>query len=446
MLRLAGPVVVAELGWMSMGIVDMVMVGPLGPAAIGAVGVGTALHMGFAVFGMGLLLGLDTVVSQAFGGRNVDECHRWLVQGTWLAVAASIPLVAICLVVLGAIPRMGFHPEVAAPLDGYVSVVIWSTLPLLLYAAFRRYLQGMHVVRPLMFALVSANLINVAGNWTLIYGHWGLPALGVTGAAWATFISRIYMMLVLVAAIVAHDRRLKGSLTRVSRAIDPGRIRLLLGLGVPAASQVTLEVGAFAAATVLAGRLDPVSTASHQIAINIAAFAFMVPLGLSSAGAVRVGTHVGAGDAAGARRAGWTAVAVGVGFMALTGTLFLLMPRVLIGLFSRDPAVLALGAALLFVAAVFQLFDGLQAVATGVLRGLGETRAPMIANFVGHWLLGLPLGYTLCFTLGMGAVGLWWGLSIGLILCGVVLLWVWHVRIARYGAGQRSDGVRAVSM
>ncbi len=445
MLRLAGPVVVAELGWMSMGIVDIVMVGPLGPAAIGAVGVGTALHMAFAVFGMGLLLGLDTVVSQAFGARNVDECHRWLVQGTWLAVAASIPLIGVCLVVLGAIPRLGFHPDVRAPLGGYVSVVIWSTLPLLLYAAFRRYLQGMHVVRPIMMALVSANVINVLANWALIYGHWGMPELGVTGAAWATLVSRIYMMGVLLGAIVLHDRRLEGGLSRVARTVDVGRLRRLLGLGIPAASQVTLEVGAFAAATVLAGRLEPVSTASHQIAINIAAFAFMVPLGVSSAGAVRVGTHIGAGDPVAARSAGWTAVAVGVGFMALTGVLFLTIPRVLVGLFSQDPAVLALGASLLVVAALFQLFDGLQAVATGVLRGLGETRAPMIANFVGHWLLGLPLGYTLCFTVGMGVIGLWWGLLTGLILCGVSLLWAWHVRIAGYGAGQRSDGVRADS-
>lgn len=432
MLRLAGPVVVAELGWMTMGIVDVLMVSPLGPEAIAAAGVGTALHMGFAVFGMGLLLGLDTVVSHAYGRQDVDECHRWLVQGTWLAAAASVPLLAICLAVLNGIPRFGFHPDVLPSLQGYVSIVIWSTLPLLLYAAFRRYLQGMHVVKPIMIALVSANVVNAIANWALIHGHWGMPALGVPGAAWATLASRVYMMAVLIVAIIVHDRRWKGGLTRVSWRLDMFRQRRLLALGVPAASQVTLEVGAFAAASVLAGRLDPVSTASHQIAINIAALAFMVPLGVSSAGAVRVGTHVGAGDPGGARRAGWTAVLVGVGFMAATGVLFLAAPRTLIGFFTRDQAVIALGASLLFVAAVFQLFDGLQAVATGVLRGLGETRVPMVTNLVGHWFIGLPLGYTLCFVLGMGVVGLWWGLSSGLIVCGAVLVWVWHVRSARY--------------
>lgn len=432
MLRLAGPVIVAELGWMSMGIVDIVMVSPLGPAAIGAVGVGTSLHLAFAIFGMGLLLGLDTVVSQAYGGRDVDECHRWLVQGTWLAVVASVPLIAIGLVVLWFVPRMGFHPDVMAPLDDYVSVIFWSTLPLLLYAGFRRYLQGMHIVKPLMIALVSANVINIIGNWVFIYGNLGVPALGVPGSAWTTLVSRLYMMFALLGVIVIVDRRRGSGLTGISWRPDLARLRRLVSLGLPAASQVTLEVGVFAAATVLVGRLDPISTASHQIALNIAACAFMVPLGLSSAGAVRVGAHVGAGDPAGARRAGWAALLVGVGAMVVTGLMFLTIPRTLIGLFSRDAAVLTLGASLLFVAAVFQLFDGVQAVATGVLRGIGDTRTPMLTNLAGHWLIGLPLGYVLCFHLGMGAVGLWWGLSAGLIVCGVVLLRVWHVRSAHY--------------
>jgi MATE family multidrug resistance protein len=432
MSRLAGPVIVAELGWMSMGIVDAVMVGPLGPAAIGAVGVGTALHMGFVIFGMGLLLGLDTFVSQAFGRRDVDDCHRWFVQGVWLAVLAAIPLSIVCGAVWLGIPKLGFHPEILAPLSSYVAVVIWSTAPLLLYACFRRYLQGMHVVKPLMIALVTANVVNAVCNWVLIYGHWGMPALGVAGAAWATTASRVYMMFFMLAAVVMHDHATGGSLRELSWRFDTERIRRLTLLGLPAATQITLEVGAFAAASILAGFVDPVSSASHQIAINIAAFAFMVPLGMSAAGAVRVGAHVGAGRRHDAQVAGWTALLLGVLVMAGTGMLFLTMPRALIGVFTTDEAVILLSTSLLFVAAVFQLFDGLQAVATGVLRGLGETRMPMITNLVGHWFVGLPLGYVLCFVVGMGVVGLWWGLLTGLIVCGVVLLWGWHIRIAGY--------------
>ncbi len=434
MLRLALPVVLAELGWMSMGIVDTIMVAPLGPAAISAVGLGTSIHMAFAIFGMGLLLGLDTLVSQAHGAGDHRDCHRWLVHGLAMGAVVSVPVVGVCLALLAAVPQMGFHPHVTPLLRGYFGIVLWSTLPLLIYAALRRYLQGMHVVAPIAVALVTANLVNAAANWTLIYGKLGMPALGVPGAAWATLISRIYMLGVLWLAIRWVDRARDTGLTDVSRRLSPERLARLWRLGFPAASQVSIEVGVFALATVLAGRLDPVSSASHQIALNIAGASFMVPLGVASAGAVRVGNRVGAGDPAGAARAGWAAVVLGASFMCLTALLFLLAPRAIIGLFSPGPEVVALGGSLLLVAAVFQLFDGLQAVATGALRGLGDTRVAMVMNLAGHWLLGLPIAYVLCFTLGMGVRGLWMGLSTGLIFCGIVLTWYWHRRITHYAA------------
>ncbi|MBP7777078.1 MAG: MATE family efflux transporter [Acidobacteria bacterium] len=437
MLRLALPVVLAELGWMSMGIVDTIMVAPLGPAAIGATGIGTSVHMAFAVFGMGLLLGLDTLVSQAHGAGDHRDCHRWLVHGLAMGAALTLPIMGVLLGVLAAIPHVGFHPEVMPLLHGYFGIVIWSTLPLLLYAAVRRYLQGMHVVAPIAFALVTANLLNAATNWTLIYGELGLPALGVSGAAWATCISRVYMLGVLWFAARWVDRARATGLTDVSRRLSRERFVRLWRLGFPAASQVTLEVGVFGLATALAGRLDPVSSAAHQIALNIAGTAFMVPLGVASAGAVRVGNRVGAGDPRGAARAGWMAILLGAGFMCTTALGFLVAPRALIGLFSPGPDVVALGASLLLVAAVFQLFDGLQAVATGALRGLGSTRMAMMVNLAGHWFIGLPIAYALCFPLGYGVRGLWMGLSAGLIVCGIVLTWYWHRRITHYASTGR---------
>jgi multidrug resistance protein, MATE family len=203
----------------------------------------------------------------------------------------------------------------------------------------------------------------------------------------------------------------------------------LLALGLPAALQLTLEVGVFAAATVLAGQLVPAALAAHQIALNIAGFTFMVPLGLASAGAVRVGHAVGRLDPAGAARAGWTALFLGAAFMLTAAAIFLLMPGRLIGAFTSSAAVLDYGVALLAVAAVFQLFDGLQGVATGILRGLGDTRTPMLWNLAGHWFIGLPVAYLLAFTLGFGVIGLWWGLSLGLIICGVALVVAWWRRI-----------------
>lgn len=434
MLRLAVPVVLAELGWMSMGIVDTIMVAPLGPAAIGAAGIGTSIHMAFSVFGMGLLLGLDTLVSQAYGAGDHRDCHRWLVHGLWLGAFVTVPVLAVCLLLSGTIPAMGFHAQVQPLLQDYFGVVLWSTLPLLLYAAVRRYLQGMHVVAPIAFALVTANLVNAAANWALIFGQLGLPALGVKGAAWATFVSRLYMLTVLWIAARRVDRARGTGLAEVSRRLSRERLTRLWRLGFPAASQISIEVGVFAVATALAGRLDPVSSASHQIALNIAGASFMVPLGVASAGAVRVGNRVGADDPAGAARAGWTAILLGGGFMTVMGVAFLLAPRTFIGLFQPGEEVVAMGASLLLVAAVFQLFDGLQAVATGALRGLGDTRMAMLVNLAGHWLLGLPVAYALCFPLGYGVRGLWMGLSLGLILCGVVLTWHWHRRIAHYEA------------
>jgi MATE family multidrug resistance protein len=427
MLRIAIPVILAELGWMSMGVIDTIMVGPLGPAAIAATGVGMSLHMAFAVFGMGLLLGLDTLVSQAYGAGDIGATHSWLVHGVVLALGLTTPLMLICALLYVAIASLGFHPEVRPLLESYFAVILWSSPFLLLYAVFRRYLQGIHLVTPVMFALVSANLVNAGANWALIYGHLGLPALGVTGAAWATVLSRFYMAAVLLLAIVRHDRWRRRDLQ--AAVITVSALRRLAQLGFPAASTVALEVGVFAAATALAGQLSPISAASHQIALNIAAVSFMIPLGLASAGAVRVGHALGARDPRRAAAAGWTAILLGVGFTLTAAIVFLVVPRTLIGLFTREEAVLVLGSSLLFVAAIFQLFDGLQGVATGVLRGLGDTRTPMITNLAGHWLFGLPVGYSLCFRFGFGVIGLWIGLSTGLVITGIVLIWFWNHRI-----------------
>ena len=431
-LRIAVPVVLAELGWMAMGVVDTIMVGPLGPTAISAVGVGVAIHMGFVVFGMGMLLGLDTLVSRTFGARDIDECHRWLFHGVALAVLMTLPIMVLCGAVLAGIPWMGFHPQVMPYLQGYFSALLWSTPMLLLYAAFRRYLQGMHIVTPVMFALVSSNVLNAVFNWALIYGHLGLPAMGVIGSAWATVIARTYMAAVLAFAIYWYDRGRGTGLFDTPRTIERPRLRQLVRLGFPAASQITAEVGVFALATALAGTLDPISSASHQIALNLAGVAFMVPLGIASAGAVLVGHAIGAQDPPRAAASGWTAILIGMLFTTASGLLFFAVPRQLIGLFSTDAAVLDLGSSLLYLAAVFQLFDGVQGVATGTLRGLGDTRTPMIVNLWAHWLVGLPVSYSLCFYFGWGVRGLWIGLSLGLIVTGIILLQVWNVKIRQY--------------
>ena len=439
MLRIAVPVVLAELGWMAMGVVDTIMVGRLGPQAISAAGVGNSMHLAFAIFGMAVMLGLDALVSQAYGARDIRECHRLFFDGLALAAVMALPIMALLGLVWLAIPLLGFHGAVRPLLQSYFGIMILSTPFLLAYATCRRYLTGMHTVTPLMFALVTANVINAGINWILIYGHLGFPALGVAGSAWATVMSRIYMLGVLLFAVWWYDRKRTreaglagGSLWHVEWRFDTVRLRRLLGLGLPAASQMGAEVGVFALATAMSGMLDPISSAAHQIALNLAGLSFMIPLGVGAAGAVRVGYWVGAREPVRVMASGWTAILIGTGFMVASGLLFVVMPRQLIGLFSSDAGVLGVGTALLFLAALFQLFDGFQGVVTGTLRGLGDTRTPMLVNLGAHWLLGLPIGYSLCFLLGWGVYGLWVGLTLGLIVVAVILLWVWTVKIGEY--------------
>jgi len=334
MLRLAIPVVLAELGWMGMGVVDTIMVGPLGPHAIAASGISNSLQISLAIFGMGLLLGLDTLVSQAFGARRMDECSRWFWHGMALAGAIVPLLLGASWLMLRLVPAMGFHPDVGPAVEEYYGILLWSSAPLIFYAAFRRYLQAIHATTPVMVALVTANIINAVGNWAFIYGNLGAPKMGLPGSAAATLAARLYLAAVLLAAVFYYDARRKGGLLQVPRRIERARIWRLLQLGFPAASTVTLEVGVFAAATALTGKLSPVEAASHQIALNVAAVAFMVPLGLASAGAVRVGHAVGAKNTPRAAAAGWTAILLGMIFMVTTASLFLIAPRALIALFT----------------------------------------------------------------------------------------------------------------
>jgi multidrug resistance protein, MATE family len=444
-IRLAWPVIMAELGWMFMGVVDTIMVGWLAPQAIGAVGLGGIVFFTVAVFGMGLLLGLDTFVSQAYGAGNLHECHRWLRAGVHLACVATLPVMLIAFGLVAAMPLFKWHPMVQRLTAPYLSTLAWGALPLLLYASFRRYLQALGIVRPVMITLLAANVVNALFNWLLIFGHLGFPALGVNGSAWATVIARVFMASCLLAVIVRHERVNRLGLSDVSfRQIEWDRVWRLLRLGAPAATQITAEVGIFGAVAALAGRIDPVSLAGHQVALNIASVTFMVPLGLASAGAVRVGHAVGRRDSPDAAAAGWAAIVIGATFMTVAAIVFLAAPGGLAALFTRDGAVIATSITLLRIAAAFQLFDGIQVVTTGALRGLGDTRTAMLANLVGHWLIGLPLAALMAFGLGWGVVGLWAGLSIGLTLVGVVLIGVWKKRLMELSA--RLEGSIAATL
>lgn len=431
MIVLAVPVVLSELGWMAQGVVDNIMVGRLGPEAIGAVSLGNAVYYTPCLFGMGLLLGLDTLVSQAYGRRDHDECHRWLAQGVYLACIVTPPLMVLVWALSHFFPRFGVTPSVAGPASSYLRILGWSTLPLLLYGGTRRYLQGVGQVRVITLTYVLANLLNWGGNWVLIYGKLGFPALGVNGSAISTCVARVGMAAALIGFAWRYERTRGHPLFQHWAGPHWERLKDLTRLGAPAAGQILLEVGAWNLSTFSASYLDPVALATHAIALNYASISYMVPLGVSAAAAVSVGHAVGAGDPARARRAGWLALGLGTSFMLCAGVVFLVAPRPLILLYTHDPRVLMVGPSLLWVAAAFQIFDGIQTVSTGALRGLGETRVPMIANFVGYWILGLPLGLTLCFVLRWGIYGMWIGLTLALVVIASALLIRWRADSAR---------------
>src|SRR5947209_4858626 len=428
MLHLAAPLALTELGWLLMSLVDTIKVGhlPNSAVAIGAVSLGTTLFYTGGIFGSSIMLGLDTLVAQAYGAGRLEECHRDLYHALYFALVLAPAIMLLVFAGLPLLQRSGVDPSVLKETVPFIHALNWSTVPLVLYFVLRRYLQAMAIVKPVVFALVSANLVNLLGNWVLVYGHLGSPAYGVAGSGWSTCVSRVYMVVVLAAAALYYDRRRSSGLRQAARTLEMARIRRLLHLGLPAAGQLLLEISAFAAVTLLIGRLGALALAGHQIALNVASITYMVPLGISTAAAVRVGHAFGARDLHAASRAGWTALCLGAAFMSCTAIVLFSVPRLIARVYSPQPEVIRTGATLLMVAAVFQLFDGLQVVATGALRGTGNTHTPMLANLFGYWTIGLPLGALLCFKLRQGAPGMWVGLCVALVLIGTFLALAWR--------------------
>jgi multidrug resistance protein, MATE family len=436
MLALALPLILAEVGWMSMGIVDTMMVGHMANPAIpiSAAALGQVLYNTVAFGIAGILLGLDTFLSQSHGAGRFDEANRWLVHGLILAAGLAFALILIVVVAPVFMLRLPIDHAILVDSVGFLRALNWGTPALFLYFTLRRYLQAFNHVRPIAMALVTANLFNITGNWLLIYGHsWGpihIPALGVTGSGLATSISRVYLALFMIASLWRIERRHHYGLRAIAGSIalhfEPRRIRRLVLLGAPAGGQIFVEIAVFGVVTYLIGTIGALPLAGHEIALNCASFTFMVPFAISAAAAVRVGQAIGRKAPSEAVSAGWAAILLGAGCMAVFSALLLLFPHSIAAAFTHDRAVIAATIPLLFVAALFQFFDGLQITATGALRGAGNTHAGLIVQIIGYWIVGLPVGYLLAFRLHHGAVGLWLGLCAGLVVAGVTLTTIWH--------------------
>jgi MATE family multidrug resistance protein len=420
LLRLALPVVVAQVGMMAMGVVDTIMVGHLSAEALAAVALGNVYYFGATILGMGTLMALDPVLSHAVGAGDHEEIARGIQRGMVLAFLLCLPT-ALLLWPAPAVFGALHQPIEVVPLAGaYTRVCIPGTVGLFAFVVLRQSLQALHRMRPVVLTIVAANLANVGLNWVLIYGKFGVPALGVVGAAWATTISRLLMAFLLLALAWPWLRDDVRPFRRAALELAPlGR---LLRIGFPIGLQQQLEYGVFGVVGLLMGTMGTYQVAGHQIALNLASLTFMVPLGISSAAAVVVGNAVGRRDLRGAIEAAQAALTVAVGFMGSTALIFMFLPGPLARLYTTAPAVIVVAVSLLPLAAVFQVFDGIQVTSIGILRGLGDTRTPMISGLLGYWAIGLPVSLWLGFRVGLGPVGLWWGLVLGLALAAVFLV------------------------
>ncbi|HEX9611000.1 MAG TPA: MATE family efflux transporter [Gemmatimonadales bacterium] len=429
MVRLAVPIVVVQLGQMLMGVVDTVMVGRVSAQALAAIALGNLYFFGAAIFGMGVLMALDPVVAQAVGAGDRVSVARGVQRGLVLALGLSAVAAALLVPAEPVLGLLQQPPDVVSVAAAYARVAIVGILPFYAFGALRQSLQALRRLAPIVGAMVIANVANVGLNYVLIFGKLGFPALGAVGTAWATAVCRWLMLAIMVVWAWPELRAQLVPWRREALAWAP--LRRMIALGAPIGTQYQLEYGVFAVVGLMMGWLGTEQLAGHQVALNLASLMFMVPMGVSAAAAVLVGHAVGRGDVAEARRAATAALVCGVGFMAASAIVMLLAPGVLARLYTTDLRVAALAASLIPIAGVFQVFDGTQVVAIGILRGTGDTRTPMLVNVLGFWLVGLPISAALGFGTPAGPRGLWWGLTVGLTFVAVVLLWRVRRRLAR---------------
>jgi MATE family multidrug resistance protein len=422
LIKLATPLCVGQVGLHLMSVVDTVVLGHYRDASLAGAGIGGGILFALTVIGMGVIMGMDTLVPQALGAGEPARARGLLSSGVRLALLLFLPLAVLVTIAALLLPYSSVNGEVAREASAYLLGRMPGILPMLLFAAMRSYLQAHHVTRPMVIAIVIGNLVNLAADWVLVMGDGGLvqlglppiglPAMGALGAALATSLVNVGSFLVVWLAVRGLDR----SSGHAGGARDRGAI---VRIGLPVGLQLAAEVGIFALTGILAGTLGKVPAAGHHVALSLASLSFSAALGVGAATSVRVGRAIGAGDPEAARRAGAQGLLAGAVLMGTAGLFFVFLPRQLAALFTDDAAVIETAVPLIQIAAVFQLSDAIQAVSAGALRGAGDTRFTFVANVIGHYAVGLPVAVGLGFAAGLGAAGLWWGLSFGLTVVAI---------------------------
>jgi MATE family multidrug resistance protein len=419
-IALAVPLVLVQVGYMTMGAVDTLMVGHVSARMLAAVALGNLYAFNVMIFAMGTLMALDPLVAQAVGAGDDEGVARSMQRGLILAAALSVAVGLLMAPASQVLTAFRQSSDVVPDAARYLRISIAGVWPHLTFVVLRQSLQAMHRVAAVVWTVLTANVVNAVLNWVFIFGHFGSPAMGAAGSALATAISRWLMLGLLLAGAWPL---LRPHLVPIRTEVWSGpALARLLRLGAPIGVQQALEAAAFGAVGLLMGVLGTIEMAAHQIAITLAALTFMVPLGVGSAAAVRVGRAIGAHDAPRARAAVRAAYLCGIGFMSLTAVVFLSAPSLLARAFTGDERVIALAAVLIPIAGLFQIFDGGQAVGAGVLRGAGDTAVPLVVMLAAYWLVGVPVSWYLGFHTSLRAVGLWWGFVVSLGGVAIVLL------------------------
>ena len=425
-----------QLSSMLLGLVDTLMVARVSVDALGALSLANVWIYGTMMFAQGILMGIDPIVSQAHGAGDGRRAGLALQRGIVLAAVLSVPVGVLFWWTDAVLIALGQQPELAQDAAAYARVQIVGIPCFLIFATLRHYLQSREIVRPALWVILAANLLNAGLNWLLIYGNWGAPALGLVGAGIATAVMRVAVVFGLVGLMLQFRLHADAWLPWSRAAYSREGLFEVLRYGLPIALQISSEIWAFSGASLLVGWLGPVPLAAHAVALNLASLAFMAPLGVSIGAVTRVGNLLGAGNPHAAQRAAWVAMALGAGVMTISALGFVVLRDWLPTLYTADLAVGALCATILPIAAAFQIFDGIQVVACGVLRGMGRVRPAMVFNLISYWLLGLPIGAWLTFRMGWGVGGIWWGLCFGLgIVAALFLAWIFWRGPARMGSG-----------
>ncbi|MGC4094840.1 MAG: MATE family efflux transporter [Polyangiaceae bacterium] len=424
-LRLSLPVSLTQVGLMLTGVLDTAMVGRLGVEELAACALGNMWWWSWMSLGVGLVMGIDPLISQAHGRGDGAAVALSLQRGSVLALIVSVPIVGLMFATEAGLRLLGQNAHVAALAQRYNDLKLLTVPCFLLYSALRQYLQGRTLMAPATWVMWIGNVFHLALNWALIFGHLGFAAHGLSGAAIASSITTVLQLLGLIAWTWGFGLQRGAWRAWDAESFSPRGLWQAARLGLPVGTQVALEVWAFSIATLMAGWLGTPEVASHQVVLSLASLTFMVPLGVSQGASTRVGNLIGEGDAEGMRRAAKASLCIGALAMSLSASLFALLRQELPRIYTDDAAILALAAQLLPIAAAFQLSDGTQVVAGGVLRGMGRPAAAAGANLVGYYAVGLPLAYLLGFRLGGGLLGVWVALAIGLsVVAGLLLYWV----------------------